>query len=85
MSLSEDFHKSIVHLKKMTELPYNQELLQLYGLYKQIKEGNIKQERPRHFDFKQIAKYDAWKAMEGKSEKECMGEYIRLVRKLTDS
>jgi diazepam-binding inhibitor (GABA receptor modulator, acyl-CoA-binding protein) len=83
MSLTEDFQKSIVHLKKLMEKPSNTDLLHLYALYKQVMEGDIKRERPQSFDFKAIAKYEAWSALKGKNEKECMQEYIRKVDALT--
>lgn len=68
--------------KKFTEKPSNEELLNLYGLYKQATEGDNETERPGGFDFKAAAKYNAWKNQKGKSMEEAEMEYIELVADL---
>jgi len=39
-------------------------------------------DRPGGFDFKAIAKYDAWAERKGKSKEEAMKEYIALMDRL---
>jgi diazepam-binding inhibitor (GABA receptor modulating acyl-CoA-binding protein) len=86
MSLQEDFKKAAERSKKdIKERPTNEELLKLYALYKQGDEGDVKGERPGGFDFKAIAKYNAWEELKGKSSEEAMKEYIDLVTKLVDA
>lgn len=68
--------------KELTQRPSNQELLDLYALFKQVSEGDVTGDRPGGFDFKAIAKYDAWSERKGKSKEDAMKEYIALMDKL---
>lgn len=68
--------------KELTQRPSNQELLDLYALFKQASEGDVTGDRPGGFDFKAIAKYDAWAERKGKSKEEAMKEYISIMDKL---
>ncbi|UZD23011.1 acyl-CoA-binding protein [Algoriphagus halophytocola] len=70
--------------KKFTQKPSNEELLKLYGLYKQATLGDNDTERPGGFDFKAAAKYNAWENQKGKSKKEAEEEYIELVKNLSE-
>lgn len=86
MSLQEDFQKAVDRSKTdIKEKPSNEELLNLYALYKQGEEGDVTGERPGGFDFKAIAKYNAWEELKGKSSEDAMKEYIELVNKLADA
>ncbi len=69
--------------RELTQRPANDELLKLYALYKQATEGDISGERPGGFDFKAIAKFDAWKNQEGKSKEQAAEEYVAFVDELT--
>lgn len=80
--LQEEFERAAVRTKEFTKRPSNQELLDLYALYKQATEGDVSGERPGGFDFKAIAKFDAWEELKGKSKEQAMQEYINLVNTL---
>ena len=82
MSLDEDFQAAQSRVKQLAQTPPPERLLELYSLYKQATEGDISDERPGGFDFKAIAKYDAWEEKKGKSKEEAMQEYIQLVDRL---
>lgn len=82
MELKESFEKAKGHSRELPERPSNEELLKLYALYKQATEGNVSGERPGGFDFKGIAKYDAWAMLKGMSKEEAMSEYISFVESL---
>jgi len=82
MQLKETFENAVARSKELTKRPDNEELLQLYAWYKQATEGDINGERPGGFDFKAIAKYDAWEEVKGTSREQAMTEYIALVEKL---
>ncbi len=84
MSLTEDFNKAVSESKELTRRPSNEELLELYSLYKQGSEGDVSGDRPGGFDFKAIAKYDAWASQKGISKEEAMQQYIDLVKKLKE-
>lgn len=82
MELQQQFENAAARSKELTKRPSNEELLQLYALYKQGSEGDVNEDRPGGFDFKAIAKYDAWAELKGKSKEAAMQEYIALMDKL---
>lgn len=83
MELNVQFDKAVADSKNLSQRPGNEELLQLYSLYKQANEGNVNTEPPSNpFDFVAKAKYNAWAELKGKSKEEAMKEYVELVNKL---
>jgi acyl-CoA-binding protein len=82
MELTEQFNQAVARSKELTRRPSNEELLQLYALYKQSTDGDVSGERPGGFDFKAIAKYDAWSALKGKPREQAMQEYVDLIKQL---
>jgi acyl-CoA-binding protein len=82
MDLSHEFQAAVNRSKELTARPSNEELLSLYALYKQATEGDVMGDRPGGFDFKAIAKFDAWAELKGKSKEEAMKAYIELMDKL---
>ncbi len=79
MALQEDFQSAVSRSKEFARRPSNEELLNLYSLYKQATDGDAIGERPGGFDFKAIAKFDAWASKKGKSKEQSMQEYIDLI------
>jgi diazepam-binding inhibitor (GABA receptor modulating acyl-CoA-binding protein) len=82
MPLQEDFQSAVDRSKKFTRRPTNEELLDLYALFKQGTDGDVTGERPGGFDFKAIAKFDAWTSRKGKTRDNAMREYVALVDRL---
>ena len=82
MDLQQQFDNAVARSRELTRRPSNEELLQLYGLFKQATEGDVTGERPGGFDFKAIAKYDAWEELKGKTKEQAQQEYIAFVDKL---
>ena len=82
MDIESLFLEAVTRSKELPEKPSTNDLLSLYGLFKQAKQGDVTGNRPEGFDFKAIAKYDAWAELKGKSTEEAMEEYIELVEKL---
>ena len=82
MALQDDFQSAVGRSKELTQRPSNDELLVLYALFKQATEGDVAGERPGGFDFKAIAKFDAWASRKGLVKDQAMQEYIALVDKL---
>ena len=82
MNLLDDFNAAVVKSKELTKRPSNEELLDLYALFKQATEGDVSGERPGGFDFKAIAKFDAWAGKKGTSKEQASQEYIKLVERL---
>mmetsp|Transcript_19602 Transcript_19602/g.33642 ORF Transcript_19602/g.33642 Transcript_19602/m.33642 type:complete len:87 (-) Transcript_19602:720-980(-) len=81
MGLKEDFEQAAADVKNFKELD-NNELLELYGLFKQATVGDCDTDRPGMFDMKGKAKWDAWNGKKGKSKDDAMKEYIQYVGSL---
>lgn len=80
--LNSRFEEAVAKSKELTKRPSNEELLTLYALYKQGTEGDVSGDRPGGFDFKAIAKYDAWADLKGKSQDKAKEEYVVFVSQL---
>lgn len=82
MELAEAFQKAVKEVDSLTQKPSNSVLLKAYALYKQATQGDNHNERPGGFDFKAIAKHNAWLEEKGKSADEAMNAYIDLINGL---
>ena len=69
-------------VKKVKTQPSDEELLKLYGLYKQATVGDNKNEAPGFLDFKGKSKHAAWLACLGKDKYTSEVEYITYVNAL---
>jgi diazepam-binding inhibitor (GABA receptor modulator, acyl-CoA-binding protein) len=81
-SSSARFEDAKARVEKLKTRPSNEELLELYGLYKQATEGDVSGSRPSILDLKGRAKYDAWSRRKGLSGEEAVKKYVALVGKL---
>lgn len=79
MELKEAFEKAVKQVDSLTKRPSNDVLLKAYALYKQATQGDNEGERPGGFDFKAIAKHNAWLEEKGKSQEEAMKDYVDLI------
>lgn len=77
--MQDKFNEAVARSKQLPQKPSNEELLNLYSLFKQASEGDVTGDRPGGFDFKAIAKYDAWSTLNGMSKEEATEKYIALV------
>ncbi|XP_078263937.1 acyl-CoA-binding domain-containing protein 6 isoform X2 [Rhinoraja longicauda] len=59
-----------------------EELLPLYGRFKQAKCGKCNIPKPGFFDFEGRQKWEAWKKMGDKTEEQAMQEYVAAVKEL---
>ncbi len=80
---SQEFENAVAQSKNIPTKPSNEDLLSLYSLYKQATEGDVSGEKPGGFDFKGVAKYNAWEAQKGKDKGVAEKEYIAVVRRLS--
>ncbi|CAH8382248.1 unnamed protein product [Eruca vesicaria subsp. sativa] len=85
MGLKEDFEEHAEKVRTLTTSPSNEDLLILYGLFKQATVGPVNTSRPGMFSMKERAKWDAWKAVEAKSTDEAMSDYITKVKQLLEA
>ncbi len=83
MSLEDDFAAAQTRIRQLSESPPNDDLLALYGLYKQGTLGDVAGKRPGILDLRGRAKYDAWAARKGMLKNAAMQHYVDLVDALT--
>lgn len=82
MVIQDEFESAVKSTDQLTERPSNEVLLKMYALYKQATEGDVIGERPGGFDFKAIAKYNAWEQLKGTDADAAKQQYIDLVKGL---
>ena len=82
MTLTESFDDAQKRVKTLKESPSNDELLELYALFKQATVGDVSGSRPGMMDFKGRAKFDAWTKKKGTSKDGAMTAYVALVNRL---
>jgi diazepam-binding inhibitor (GABA receptor modulator, acyl-CoA-binding protein) len=78
--LDERFEQAQADVKTLTSRPSNDELLQLYALYKQASQGEASAaKKPGRFDLVGKAKYDAWSKLAGTSSDDAKTRYVDTV------
>ena len=76
------FEDAQARVKKLPKTPSNDDLLELYALYKQSTAGDVTGSRPGMLDLKGRAKFDAWTKKKGTSKDDAMQKYVAFVDKL---
>ena len=76
------FNTAAEEVKNLTSRPSNDDLLKLYGLFKQAKEGDNNTPKPGMFDFKGSAKWKAWNELKGMTAEDARKQYIEFVEQL---
>ncbi|KAK9095630.1 hypothetical protein Scep_027099 [Stephania cephalantha] len=84
MGLKEEFEEHAEKAKTLPDSTSNENKLILYALYKQATVGPVNTSRPGIFNLRDRAKWDAWKAAEGKTQEEAMNDYITKVKQLLE-
>lgn len=69
----------------MKTTPSDNDLLELYGLYKQALVGDCNTDKPGFLDFKGKAKWEAWNGRKGTSSEQAKELYIAKVNGLVDT
>ena len=82
---SKEFLLATQIVKKLKNTPNDNELLELYGLYKQATIGDNKQPEPGFLDFKGKSKHTAWLKNKGKDTYDSEVEYITIVNNLINN
>ena len=80
--MSEAFLKAAEEAKDLPTKPSNEDLLELYALYKQVTVGDCNTTRPGMMDIKGKAKWDAWNGKKGTSKEKAEQSYISKVYQL---
>jgi acyl-CoA-binding protein len=79
------FAAAVEDVKALPKRPRNEQLLELYALYKQATDGDASGSRPGVFDLTGRAKHDAWARKKGISADAAMKAYIDYVANLRKS
>lgn len=80
--LKKSFEKAAKDVKALSSRPSDDDLLELYALYKQATEGDVNGDKPGFFDFVARAKFEAWEKLEGTSADQAMKRYVKKVKSL---
>ena len=85
MELKALFDAAVIDSKALPKKPSNDELLQLYSLYKQSTEADVNGVEPTNtFNFVARAKLNSWQQLKSKPAAITMQQYIDLVNKLKE-
>ncbi|CAH0695625.1 unnamed protein product [Spodoptera exigua] len=79
--LDKSFSKASDHVRKLTNVLNNNQLLELYGLYKQGTEGKCNIPKPGWLDGRGRKKWEAWNSLHNMPQDEAKQKYIALVQK----
>ncbi|CAI4063283.1 hypothetical protein SUVZ_07G2780 [Saccharomyces uvarum] len=77
--VSQLFEEKAKAVNELPTKPSTDELLELYGLYKQATVGDNDKEKPGIFNMKDRYKWEAWEDLKGKSQEDAEKEYIAYV------
>ncbi|KRZ78187.1 Regulator of chromosome condensation [Trichinella papuae] len=80
--LVKEFEEVAEQVRQLKSRPTDDELLELYALYKQATVGDASGEKPGVFDFKGKSKWEAWKKIKGMSKTDAMKEYIKKAKQI---
>jgi len=81
MEIDNAFTDAVARVQLLDAQPSHVQL-NLYGLFKQAKNGNVTGSRPGVFDMRGRAKYDAWSSNKGMSTDDAKLAYIEVVEEL---
>ncbi|EFN78729.1 acyl-CoA-binding protein homolog 1 [Harpegnathos saltator] len=84
MSLDKLFEDAAESVKTLTTRPSDEELLEIYALYKQATVGDNETSKPGMFDLKGKAKWEAWNKKKGIVKETAKQAYIDYVNKILD-
>jgi diazepam-binding inhibitor (GABA receptor modulator, acyl-CoA-binding protein) len=85
MSLDAEFEAAVDSISnKVNKTMSDEELKEIYSLYKQATVGDINTERPGMLDFKGKAKWDAWNGKKGMSQEEAKQKYVAYAKEMLE-
>jgi len=76
------FENAVLQVKNLPQKPTNDELLKLYGLYKQATVGDNNTSQPGFLDIKGKAKWNSWNSYKGLSNESAKEQYVNFVKEL---
>ncbi|KAH8281949.1 hypothetical protein KR054_004226 [Drosophila jambulina] len=85
MENRQEFNQAAEDVKNLNTTPGDNDLLELYSLYKQATVGDCNTDKPGFLDFKGKAKWEAWNNRKGLSNADAQAAYIAKVKSLIAS
>lgn len=85
LNLEQQFQDSTAFIKTKETLTSNEDLLVLYGLYKQATQGDCNIPQPWSTQVEARARWDAWYKNSGMNQHVAMEKYIEKVNELMGS
>ncbi len=79
-SIEDDFQHYSRAVKLVSNRPSDEDLLILYGLYKQSTIGDCNTIEPGFFEFTEKSKWNSWNSYKGKGNQESMNLYIQKAK-----
>ncbi|XP_046564835.1 acyl-CoA-binding protein-like [Haliotis rubra] len=76
------FNKAAEEVKNLKSKPSDDEMLEIYALYKQATVGDCNTPKPGMLDLKGKAKWGAWDGKKGISQDEARVQYVAKVEEL---
>ncbi|GBF90217.1 hypothetical protein Rsub_03350 [Raphidocelis subcapitata] len=83
MGLEEDFKAAAEEIRPVEGVSWD-DMLEMYGLYKQATVGDNTTSKPGMLDPKGRRKWDAWNNKKGLTKEEAMTQYIACVQVCLD-
>ncbi|KAH0956167.1 hypothetical protein HN011_002247 [Eciton burchellii] len=84
MSANQQFETAAEAVKELTKRPNDEELLELYALYKQAIFGDNNTSKPGMLDLKGKAKWEAWNNKKGTLQEAAKQAYTDYANKLIE-
>nr|XP_014087048.1 acyl-CoA-binding protein [Bactrocera oleae]XP_014087049.1 acyl-CoA-binding protein [Bactrocera oleae]XP_036224902.1 acyl-CoA-binding protein [Bactrocera oleae]XP_036224903.1 acyl-CoA-binding protein [Bactrocera oleae] len=85
MASQEEFDKAAENVKNLNSTPSDNDLLELYSLFKQATVGDCNTDKPGFLDFKGKAKWEAWNNRKGTSQDAAKIAYVEKVKALVQA
>ncbi|EGV66667.1 acyl-CoA-binding protein (ACBP)/diazepam binding inhibitor (DBI)/endozepine (EP) [Yamadazyma tenuis] len=76
------FEEKAAAVKDLPKRPNDDELLKLYGLFKQATVGDNNTSKPGFLDLKGKYKWEAWNELKGTTQDDAESQYIDLADEL---
>lgn len=84
-NLEEEFQYYSRAVKLVINRPPNEDLLVLYGLYKQSTIGDCNIDEPGFFEFTAKSKWNSWNNYKGTNQQKSMNLYIQKAKIIIDN
>ena len=85
MSIELSFQQAQHTLKSFRKRPNDEELLHIYGLYKQATVGDCNLPEPGFFQFKEKQKWTAWNQKRGLQQNTAKQSYIDFINQISST